>query len=63
MHIEGQGTTEELATAVRKVYDKVKAVRAANPQPKDSFGANSVAGEKFDLARAAEQDLRNERRS
>jgi hypothetical protein len=23
---------------VRKVYDKVKEVRAANPQPKDSFG-------------------------
>jgi len=38
MHIEGQGTTKELATAVRKVYDKVKAVRSASPQPKDSFG-------------------------
>ena len=38
MHIEGQGTTEELAKSVRKVYDKVKAVRAASPQPKDSFG-------------------------
>jgi len=42
MHIEGQGTTGELATAVRKVYDKVKAVRAADPQPKDSFGARSL---------------------
>ena len=38
MHIEGQATTEELANSVRKVYDKVKAVRAASPQPKDSFG-------------------------
>jgi hypothetical protein len=38
MHIEGQGTTEQLATAVRKVYDKIKEIRAANPQPKDSFG-------------------------
>lgn len=38
MHIEGQGTTEELATAVRKVYDKVKAVRTASSQPKESFG-------------------------
>ncbi|HUE40999.1 MAG TPA: DUF1259 domain-containing protein [Chthoniobacterales bacterium] len=45
MHIEGQGTTEELATAVRKVYDKVKAVRAANPQLKDSFGAKPLPGE------------------
>jgi uncharacterized protein DUF1259 len=42
MHLEGRGTTEELATAVRKVYDKVKAVRAADPQPKDSFGAGSL---------------------
>jgi hypothetical protein len=42
MHIEGQGTTEELATAVRKVYDKIRAVRAADPQPKDSFGARSL---------------------
>lgn len=39
MHLDGQGTTEQLATAVRKVYDKIKEVRAANPQPKDSFGA------------------------
>lgn len=38
MHIEGQGTTEELATAVRKVYDKIKAVRTASSQPKESFG-------------------------
>src|SRR6266481_1032022 len=42
MHIEGQGTTEELANAVRKVYDKVKAVRAASQQPKDSFGAKPL---------------------
>jgi len=42
MHIEGQATTEELATAVRKVYDKIKEVRATSPQPKDSFGANSL---------------------
>jgi hypothetical protein len=40
MHIEGQGTVEELATAVRKIYDKTKEIRAANPQPRDSFGAN-----------------------
>src|SRR5947208_10404548 len=39
MHIEGQGTTEQLAAAVRKLYDKIKEVRATNPQPKDSFAA------------------------
>src|SRR5713226_3689357 len=42
MHLEGQGTVEELATAVRKVYDKIKEIRAANPQPKDSFGTNAL---------------------
>jgi hypothetical protein len=42
MHIEGQGTTEQLATAVRKLYDRIKEIRAANPQPKDSFNAGSM---------------------
>jgi hypothetical protein len=42
MHIEGQGTVEQLATAVRKVYDKIKEIRAASPQPKDTFGANPL---------------------
>jgi uncharacterized protein DUF1259 len=37
MHIEGQGTVEQLAGAVRKVYDKIKEIRTANPQLKDSF--------------------------
>src|SRR5215468_4243466 len=39
MHIEGEGTVDKLAGAVRKVYDAAKQVRAANPDPKDSFGA------------------------
>src|SRR5215470_16296659 len=38
MHIEGEGPTDKLAGAVRKVYDTIKQTRAANPQPKDSFG-------------------------
>jgi uncharacterized protein DUF1259 len=42
MHIEGQGTTEQLATAVRKVYNKIKEIRATNPQPKDSSGSKSL---------------------
>jgi len=42
MHIEGEGTTEQLGTAVRKMYDKIKEIRAANPQPKDSFGATGL---------------------
>jgi len=38
MHIEGEGSVDQLAGAVRKVYDKIKQVRVANPNPKDSFG-------------------------
>jgi hypothetical protein len=39
MHIEGEGAVDKLAGAVRKVYDAARQVRAANSQPKDSFGA------------------------
>jgi hypothetical protein len=42
MHIEGEGTTEKLAEAVKKVYDTTKAVRGRNPKPAQSF---SVAGQ------------------
>jgi len=42
MHIEGEGEADKLAGAVRKVYDSIKQTRAANPQPKDSFGAASL---------------------
>ena len=39
MHIEGEGAVDKLAGAVRKVYDAARQIRAANPNPKDSFGA------------------------
>lgn len=39
MHIEGEGTVDKVADAVRKVYDAIKQIRAADPNPKDSFGA------------------------
>jgi len=42
MHIEGQGTVEQLAGAVRKVYDKIKEIRATSPQPKDSLGETAL---------------------
>ena len=42
MHIEGEGTVEQLASAVRKVYDKIKDIRAGSPQPKDSFGEKTL---------------------
>ena len=42
VHIEGDGTVEQLAGAVRKVYDKIKEIRAANPQLKDSFDTSPL---------------------
>lgn len=37
MHIEGEGSMEKLAAAVRKVYDSVKAIRGPAPNPGNSF--------------------------
>jgi hypothetical protein len=37
MHIEGEGTTEKLASAVKKVYDTTKAIRGSNAKPADTF--------------------------
>jgi hypothetical protein len=42
MHIEGEGTVEKLASAIGKVYDATKQIRAATPKPKDSFGAQPL---------------------
>jgi hypothetical protein len=38
MHIEGEGNTEKLAGAVKKVYDTIKAIRGPDPKPAESFG-------------------------
>ena len=37
MHIEGEGSVEQLAAAVKKMYDAVKAVRGPDPKPAESF--------------------------
>jgi hypothetical protein len=42
MHIEGEGSVDQLASAVRQVYGAVKQVRATNPQPKESFGGSEL---------------------
>ena len=42
MHISGQGSVEHLAQAVRKVWDEIKAVRAANAQPATTFGGAAL---------------------
>jgi hypothetical protein len=65
MHIEGQGTTDQLATAVRKVYDKIKEIRAANPQLKDSFAAtglpekNSISAEPLNKIFGMSSEVKN----
>ena len=64
MHIEGQGAVEQLAGAVRKVYDKIKEIRAANPQPAKILSARNALPEKSSIsAEPLEQNLRHERRS
>ncbi len=42
MHIEGEGAAEKLASAIKKVYDAAKQIRAASPKLKDSFGAQPL---------------------
>src|SRR6266480_933539 len=42
MHIEGEAGVEQLAGAVKKMYDAIKTTRGASPQPKESFGGNSL---------------------
>ena len=42
MHIEGEGSVDQLASAVKKMYDAIKQVRAGSAQPKESFGANPL---------------------
>src|SRR5207302_11366545 len=42
MHIEGEGSVDKLAGAVRKMYDAIKAIRGPDPKPAESF---SVVGQ------------------
>jgi hypothetical protein len=50
MHISGAGSAETLSGAVKKIWDKMKEIRAANPSPAKAFGGaampvtNSISG-------------------
>src|SRR6266550_1283461 len=65
MHIEGEGSVDQLANAVRKVYDAVKKVRSENSQPKDSFGGsalpdkNSISAEPLNKIFGAQGDAKD----
>src|SRR5437870_10365026 len=37
MHIEGEGSVDDLARAVKKMYDTTKAIRGPNAKPAESF--------------------------
>src|SRR6267154_1519232 len=42
MHIDGEGSAEKLAGAVRKVYDAIKAIRGANAKPASTFDQRAL---------------------
>src|SRR5881275_1811845 len=39
MHIEGEGSVDDLARAVKEMYDSIKAIRGPNAKPGESFAA------------------------
>jgi len=57
MHIGGEGSAEKLSTAVRKVWDKVKEIRGANPQPGTTFGDPPLPGQSSITAKTVEDIL------
>ncbi len=44
MHIGGMGDAATLAAGVKKLWDKVAEIRAAQPEPVKSFGGEKIAG-------------------
>src|SRR5438105_13135211 len=39
MHIEGEGSVDDLARAVKEMYDSIKAIHGQNAKPGESFAA------------------------
>ncbi|HSV63700.1 MAG TPA: DUF1259 domain-containing protein [Chthoniobacterales bacterium] len=65
MHVSGEGDVAQLAGAVRKMYDKVKEIRTAEPQPRSTFGAgllpdkNIISPEPLNLILGLSGELNN----
>jgi hypothetical protein len=65
MHVEGEGNVDQLAGAIRKLYDTVNKIRAANPKPKDAFGEkplpekNSISAEPLNAIFGTTGDVNN----
>jgi len=50
MHIGGEGKPEALAAGVKAVWDAIRTVRAAHPQPSTGFGGRAPVPGKIDAA-------------
>jgi hypothetical protein len=59
MHIGGDGSVERLAAGVRAVFDKVKEIRAKNPQPGTSFPGERIPEKSAISADALQAILRS----
>ncbi len=65
MHISGEGSAEHLATAVKRVWDKINEIRAANPTPATTFGGakipakNSITGKPIEEILGAKGQANN----
>jgi hypothetical protein len=57
MHIGGEGSPENMATAVKKVWNKIKEVRQANPQPASTFGGTPLPAKSSITAKTIEDIL------
>jgi Domain of Unknown Function (DUF1259) len=57
MHIGGEGSAGKLATAVRKVWDKIKEIRAASPQPTTTFGGTPLPAQSSITGKTVEDIL------
>jgi hypothetical protein len=53
MHIEGEDSATALASDVKAVWDAIKAVRAAHPQPAEEFGGAAPKPGKLDASALA----------
>ena len=52
MHISGEGKAEELAGAIRKVYDEIKKLRVAAPKVRTDFGDKPLLPQKSSITAA-----------
>jgi len=57
MHIAGEGTVEDLAGAIRKVYDEIKKIRVATPKVQSDFGHKPLLPQKSSISAAPVNEI------